>query len=228
MSEIPDITIRPINIPDIQSGIYIHPSLNAPDVPVAVPIGFPIIEMPCVQARRASYENEALISNDPDGNVVLCEGNVPSFTPIDFTPEDIIPIDNSVAKQKEEEELPPPITPDIPVSKEENKDNFFVDCPGPKDQRIGDFRNEKRLERVKGHERSEDGRECITLYEPVTFVETYLPSGATASFTAATALVAASTPLLLNVIKPVVKNLFKKLTTRKKKKDDAKVENEIA
>ena len=146
MSEIPDITIRPINIPDIQSGIYIHPSLNAPDVPVVVPIGFPIIEMPCVQARRASYENEALISNDPDGNVVLCEGNVPSFTPIDFTPEDIIPIDNSVAKQKEEEELPPPITPDIPVSKEENTDNFFVDCPGPKDQRIGDFRNEKRLE----------------------------------------------------------------------------------
>ena len=217
MSEIPDITIRPINIPDIQSGIYIHPSLNAPDVPVAVPIGFPIIEMPCVQARRASYENEALISNDPDGNVVLCEGNVPSFTPIDFTPEDIIPIDNSVAKQKEEEELPPPITPDIPVSKEENKDNFFVDCPGPKDQRIGDFRNEKRLEVVKGHERSEDGKECITLYEPVAFVETYLPSGATASFTAATALVAASTPLLLNVIKPVVKNLFKKLTSGKKK-----------
>ena len=219
MSEIPDITIRPISIPDIQSGIYIHPSLNAPDVPVVVPIGFPIIEMPCVQARRASYENEALISNDPDGNVVLCEGNVPSFTPIDFTPEDIIPIDNSVAKQKEEEELPPPITPDIPVSKEENKDNFFVDCPGPKDQRIGDFRNEKRLERVKGHERSEDGKECITLYEPVAFVETYLPSGATASFTAATALVAASTPLLLNVIKPVVKNLFKKLTTKKKKED---------
>ena len=219
MSEIPDITIRPINIPDIQSGIYIHPSLNAPDVPVAVPIGFPIIEMPCVQARRASYENEALISNDPDGNVVLCEGNVPSFTPIDFTPEDIIPIDNSVAKQKEEEELPPPITPDIPVSKEENKDNFFVDCPGPKDQRIGDFRNEKRLEVVKGHERSEDGKECITLYEPVAFVETYLPSGATASFTAATALVAASTPLLLNIIKPAVKNIVKKLTTKKKKED---------
>ena len=217
MSEIPEITIRPINIPDIQSGIYIHPSLNAPDVPVAVPIGFPIIEMPCVQARRASYENEALISNDPDGNVVLCEGNVPSFTPIDFTPEDLVPIDNSVAKQQKEEELPPSVTPDIPVNKKEEEDKFFVECPGPKDQRIGDFRNEKRLEVVKGHERSEDGRECITLYEPVTFAQTYLPSGATASFTAATALVAASTPLLLNVIKPVVKNLFKKLTSGKKK-----------
>jgi hypothetical protein len=68
-----------------------------------------------------------------------------------------------------------------------------------------------------GHERSENGRECITLYEPVTFVEQYLPSAATASFTAATALVAASTPLLLNIIKPLVKNLVKKITSRKKK-----------
>ena len=107
-------------------------------------------------------------------------------------------------------------TPEIPTDTEEDE-IFFIDCPGPKDQRVGDFRNEKRLETVKGHELSEDGKECITLYEPVTFVEQYLPSAATASFTAATALVAASAPLLLNAIKPVVKTLFKKITSRKKK-----------
>ena len=98
---IPEIKIE---VPQVNSYVIKAPQINPPNVPVLVPIGFPVIQMPCVEARRASYENEALVNNDPDGNVVLCEGNVPRFTPIDFTPEDIIPIDNSVAKQKEEEE----------------------------------------------------------------------------------------------------------------------------
>ena len=42
--------------------------------------------------------------------------------------------------------------------------HFFA-CPGSKDQRVGDYRNEFKLERVIGHEKSEDGSKCITLYE---------------------------------------------------------------
>ena len=220
MTEITEIGIQPIHVPQVSVYKINAPKITPVGIPVHVPIGFPVIQMPCVETRRATYENSALINNDPDGNVVICDGSMPSFTPMDYTPEDLVPIDNNVAKQEPEEELPPPVTPDIPANKEEEKDNFFVECPGPKDQRIGDFRNEKRLERVKGHERSEDGKECITLYEPVAFVETYLPSGATASFTAATALVAATTPLLLNIIKPAVKNIVKKLTTKKKKDEN--------
>ena len=214
---IDNIGIAPINTPKIDVQVINAPTIRHPVVPVSVPIGFPIIQMPCVEARRSTYENEALVNNDPKGNVVLCEGNVPSFTPMDFTPNDFTYVESDL-KQEQEEELPQPVTPEIPTDKKE-EEIFFVDCPGDKDQRVGDFRNEKRLERVKGHERSENGRECITLYEPVTFVEQYLPSAATASFTAATALVAASTPLLLNIIKPLVKNLVKKLTTKKKKED---------
>jgi len=209
------IGIAPINTPKIDVQVINAPTIRHPVVPVTVPIGFPIIQMPCVEARRASYENEALVNNDPKGNVVLCEGNVPSFTPMQFVPNDFTYVESDL-KQEQEEELPQSVTPEIPTDKKE-EEIFFVDCPGAKDQRVGDFRNEKRLERVKGHERSENGRECITIYEPVTFVEQYLPSGATASFTAATALVAASTPLLLNIIKPLVKNLVKKITSRKKK-----------
>jgi hypothetical protein len=134
---------------------------------------------------------------------------------MDFTPNDFTYVESDL-KQEQEEELPQPVTPEIPTDKKE-EEIFFVDCPGDKDQRVGDFRNEKRLERVKTHERSENGRECITIYEPVTFVEQYLPSGATASFTAATALVAATTPLLIPVIKSAVKTIIKKLTTKKKK-----------
>jgi len=206
-----------IEVPRIQTYVIKAPHINSPTVPVSVPIGFPIIELPCVEARRATYENEALVNNDPKGNVVLCEGNVPSFTPMDFTPNDFTYVESDLS-QDEEQEAVKPVTPEIPTDKKE-EEIFFVECPGPKDQRVGDFRNEKRLERVKGHELRNDGRECITLYEPVTFVEQYLPSGATASFTAATALVAASTPLLLNIIKPAVKNIVKKITSRKKKKE---------
>ena len=212
---IDNIGIAPINTPKINVQVINAPTIRHPVVPVSVPIGFPVIHMPCVEARRASYENEALVNNDPEGNVVLCEGNVPSFTPMQFVPNDFTYVESDL-KQEQEEELPQQVTPEIPTDKKK-EEIFFVDCPGAKDQRVGDFRNEKRLERVKTHERSENGRECITIYEPVTFVEQYLPSGATASFTAATALVAASTPLLLNIIKPLVKNLVKKITSRKKK-----------
>ena len=214
---IDNIGIAPINTPKIDVQVINAPTIRHPVVPVTVPIGFPVIEMPCVEARRSTYENEALVNNDPKGNVVLCEGNVPSFTPMQFTPNEFTYVESDLNKDEEQESVQP-VTPEIPTDKKE-EEIFFVDCPGAKDQRVGDFRNEKRLERVKTHERSEDGRECITIYEPVTFVEQYLPSGATASFTAATALVAASAPLLLNAIKPLVKNLVKKLTTKKKKED---------
>ena len=214
---IEEIRIDPIVTPKINVQVINAPTIRSPIVPNSVPIGFPIIDMPCVDARRAGYENEALIENDPQGNVIIGECNVPSYTPIQFTPNEFIYVESDLS-QDEEQEAVKPITPEIPIDKEKDE-IFFVECPGPKDQRVGDFRNEKRLERVKSHQRSDDGLECITLYEPVTFVEQYLPSAATASFTAATALVAASTPLLLNIIKPAVKNIVKKLTTKKKKED---------
>ena len=209
------IGITPINTPKIDVQVINAPTIRHPVVPVSVPIGFPIIEMPCVDARRAGYENEALVENDPQGNVIIGSCNVPSFTPMQFTPNEFTYVESDL-KQEQEEELPQPVTPEIPTDKKE-EEIFFVDCPGAKDQRVGDFRNEKRLERVKTHERSENGRECITIYEPVTFVEQYLPSGATASFTAATALVAATTPLLIPVIKSAVKTIIKKITAKKKK-----------
>ena len=87
---------------------------------------------------------------------------------------------------------------------------------GPKDQRVGDYRNEFKLERVIGHERSEDGSKCITLYEDVKFIEQYIPSPPQLVSTAAIATVAATTPLLLNIVKPLVKNQIKKLTKKKK------------
>ena len=109
----------------------------------------------------------------------------------------------------------------IPPPVEKKKDIEFVDCPGKKDQRVGDFRNEKRLERVVGHERSEDGSICTTIYEDVPFKDQYIPEVSTIVSTAVIGLVAASTPLLLNAVKPIVKQIVKKLTKKKDKRSSS-------
>ncbi len=115
-------------------------------------------------------------------------------------------------------------TPPLPETKQskipelpKDKDIELELCPGKKDQRVGDFRNEKRLERVTGHKRGDDGIECITLYENVPFVDQYIPEPSTIVSTAVIGLVAASSPLILNIIKPAIKNIVKKLTKKKDK-----------
>ena len=90
-------------------------------------------------------------------------------------------------------------------------------CPGKSNQRVGDFRNEKKLERVISHKRGDDGVECITIYEDVPFTSQYIPEVSTVVSTAIIGLVAASSPLLLNIIKPLVKQIVKKLTKKKEK-----------
>ena len=103
-------------------------------------------------------------------------------------------------------------------SANKKEDDVFVECPSKNDLRVGDFRNEKKLERVIGHKRSEDGTICTTLYEDVAFKDQYLPEFSTVVSTAAIATVAATTPIILNLVKPIVKNLIKKLTKKKDKK----------
>ena len=112
--------------------------------------------------------------------------------------------------------LPETTTPEIPEIPKE-KDIELEPCPSKNNQRVGDFRNEKRLERVIGHKRGDDGIECITLYEDVPFVDQYIPEPSTIVSTAVIGLVAASSPFILNIIKPAIKNIVKKLTKKKNK-----------
>ena len=73
------------------------------------------------------------------------------------------------------------------------------------------------MERVIGHKRGEDGIECVTIYENVPFKDQYIPEVSTIVSTAVIGLVAASSPLLLNAVKPLVKQVVKKLTKKKEK-----------
>ena len=96
--------------------------------------------------------------------------------------------------------------------------------------RVGDFNSvgdvtQSGDERVVGHRLLEDGKTCETLYEPTTVLEKYVPPLNQVTSVTALAVVAtagaASTPLLIKVIKPIVKKLWKtiqkKLTKGKKK-----------
>ena len=88
---IPEIGVEPIRVTPVNTYVINVPTVNPPNVPINIPIGFPIIEMPCVKARR-SIENDGLIDNDPDGNMILFPAQTPSYEPMNFEPMRIAPI----------------------------------------------------------------------------------------------------------------------------------------
>jgi len=211
--EIPEITIP--EIPQINVNTYISTPLPVLNVPL------PNIDLPgCVKTHRdASVKNTQIIEDDVNGAFYSCpEGKIPSYVPINYDRKRI-----EIVEQKQES---PPSTPNIPEAKQpeipdipKEKETIKLEpCPGKNNQRVGDFRNEKRLERVIGHERGDDGIECITLYEAVPFFpDRYIPEVSSIVSTAVIGLVAASSPLLLNIVKPLIKNIVKKLTKKKDK-----------
>ena len=72
-----------------------------------------------------------------------------------------------------------------------------------------------KLEIVVGHRL--DKTECITLYEDVPFKDQYIPSANQFVGVFSLALVGASAPLVLQLIRPLVKQAVSKLSKNKKK-----------
>ena len=142
---------------------------------------------------------------------------------MDYTPEQlIIQRETPAPTVAPPPEIEPPELPDTGDigGKEE------VACPGPGQLRVGDI-TQSGDERVIGHELSVDGKICTTLYEPTTAVEKFLPSVNQSTTTVAIAVLAtagdAATPLLLRIIKPIIKKITdtvkKKLGKGKKKEE---------
>ena len=210
MTEIPKFKINDVKIHEIP--------IWKTDIQTLNNISKPIVDIPgCVRVHRNNLTS--LIDSDKDeyGTYTEC-GNfsIPSFEPLQYNPNEFVYTQSETPQNQEQEFVQPTVEPPKYEPKNKNDDPLFVECPGKKDQRVGDYRNEFKLERVIGHERSEDGSECITLYESTKFIEQSIPNPPQLVSTAVIATVAASTPLLLNIVKPLVKNLIKKLTKKKK------------
>ena len=156
--------------------------------------------------------NPSLLIADPNGTFTTCpEGQIPSFDPIRFDMNELIYTESNPVQNETKEQQTKTVPP---VKKEKKKEEEPPPCPSKKDQRVGDFRNEKRLERVSGHKRGEDGIECITLYEDITFIDSVLPSPSAALNVVTISLIAATTPLLLPIIKSLSKTIFKKILAK--------------
>ena len=211
--DIPRFRINEVQIHEIPIWKFNNPVVNQ--------INKPIVDIPgCVRVHRNNLTS--LIDSDKDeyGTYTEC-GNfsIPSFEPLQYNPNEFVYTQSETPQNQEQEFVQPTVEPPKYEPKKKKDEPLFVECPGPNDQRVGQYASEFKLERVIGHERSEDGSKCITLYEDVKFIEQYIPNPPQLISTAVIASVAASTPLLLNTIKPLVKNLIKKLT---KKKDNKK------
>jgi len=207
MTKIPKIEIREVYVPKIRTWEVQPPILDL--------ITKPVVDIPgCVDAHRNNLTG--LINEDELGTYQACGTfNIPSFEPLDYNPANFQY--TAPAKQQEQkQQQPPQQKPQIP-QKKKDEELKIPPCPSNKEQKIGDFRNDKKLERVIGYERGQNGIECITLYEDVPFISQYIPSFKQFTGVFSLALVGCSAPIILNLVKPVVKNVIKKLTKKKDK-----------
>ena len=216
MSEIKQINIPNIAIPKFGTNdVWLNgvPFVPNNDPPVTLQLGFPIVDMPgCVTMHKDNKDHvtgrsfdKDLVNQDPKGTTTLCpHGEYPTYDAMDYEPEQLI---------IQRETPPPPVSPPPEVEPPQPPDTSNVggkekeiECPAPNQPRVGDL-TQKGDERVVGHE-IQNGQ-CVVLYEETTAIEKYLPSTNQVSTTAAIAVVAtasaAATPLLLRVIKPIIK-----------------------
>ena len=236
-----DVSINPPNVRDV---LYIAetnldwmvnpPSSIPPAVPVTVDIEKPVVYMPgCVETNKENLEKppnqiQSLVNDDPKQNVVLCDGEMPAYNPINYDPRKLRIEDLTPPKEEEKYEHikyngdgnfggAAEAVPDTPQTETEED----PPCPGPNAPRIGDVAQNK-IEKVSGFELQVDPRNpdgvkiCVVLYEDIGFTEQYLPSPQIASTTAIIASTAVISSvlakpladLLLKTVKPIVKKVI--------------------
>ena len=205
-----DVNVFRIPVPQI----YSTPSAT-PTVPFILNIGSPVVNMPgCVKYHPDAADNRQtpnLIEDDSSGSRVLCDADYPTYDAMDYTPEDL----NIYVETPPPKVEPPPDPPGAPEVPDTSNVGEETPCPAPNQPRVGDL-TQDGSEKVVGHELQ--GTTCVVLYEDTTAAEKYLPSTNQVSTTASIAVVAtaaaAATPLLLRVVKPVIKKVW---TTVQKK-----------
>ena len=142
----PTIEIQEIYIPEI----YI-PEPYSPDIPVVTQY-LNIDTVGCTYQHRdiKNTGNHNLLLDDPNGVYTICDFSFPSFIPPVFNPNQMTIVEELPAPESIEPYIPETETPKIPEEKKED-DIVIPECPSSKDQRVGDYRNAKKLEIVVGH-----------------------------------------------------------------------------
>jgi len=217
--KIAEIKIRPW---EIRSPVVNRIGLD----PITQQIAKPIVNIPgCVEARES--KNMELITDDPKGNLTLCDAGIPYFRPMQFEPEVILqtPKAKTDSKKKDPEMPKPPSTPEVPDTPPDPlPPDSKIECPSQElldEQPIGLIFDGGRKE-VTGYRL--EGKQCIVETKDVPIVEqavNALPPAGTVVTTASIAVVATTSALLakpfadilLRAIKPATKKVIKKIAS---------------
>jgi len=218
MPEIREIQIRSLDIPPVPDWLMQYPQAIPPVVPVTQNIGTPIVNMPgCVEAHPDG--GPQLAQDDPRGARTYCDGSVPSFNPIEYSPEEMLITKPSQADTRQPEQPKVPKTPELPPAAPATAK---VDCPTPAQaakEPVGEYLEGFR-KKVTGYQLI--GNQCVQQTEKVPIPEQViagLPSAGSVMTTGGIAVVATASALaakpladiLLKVIKPTIKKVMKKI-----------------
>ena len=217
--EIPEIKIKggeidTIRIPFTPDYLAQPPQTIQIGTPVTNQIGVPIVDVPgCVEAHEVD-ENNMLEGDDPKGVRVFCDGQAPSFNPIDYNKEDL-----EFTGEAEVPAIPPPKDLEVdPPEIPKKTVTAEIKCPTEAQElkepigTLTDGGTKKIIEyRLVG-------KECIPIKEEITIVDQIIkgiPSTNQVTTTASIAVVAtaaaAATPFLLRIVKPIVKQIIKRV-----------------
>lgn len=215
-----NIQIRQLNIPEV-NGVFNTTSQSIPTAPpVVVNIGVPVVDIPgCVEAHEANSKSKTLGGDDPKGLVTYCDSGVPSYNPINFEPEQIIPTKPSGVDTRRKEEPKPA---EVDTSPAAATTTAKVDCPTPTQKAKEPVGTYIEGFRKKVTEYKLIGNQCIQVTEKVPLPEQIvagLPSAGAVMTTGGIAVVATASALmakpladiLLKVVKPTVKKVMKKI-----------------
>ena len=190
--EISDVEIQGLAIPSVPHTWINSPHISIPRVPSitdTIYIGVPIINVPgCVEAHKDGKKNKVLKDDDPDGTQVFCDAETPSFDPIEYTPEDLIIIEETPPPPVANTEKPPletPPLPDIPKTSEDKEVITTEEQP-------------------------------VTWVEE--YLPSPAEVSTTTSIAVLATTTAAATPLILRVVKPVIQRIWKTIQKKLGKK----------
>ena len=217
--EIPEIRIKggdidTIRVPFTPDYLTQPPQTIRIGTPVTEQIGVPIVDVPgCVEAHQVD-ENNMLEGDDPKGVRVYCDGQAPSFDTIDYDKENL-----QFIEEAEVPVVPPTKTPELDTPEIPNKTvTKEVKCPTEAQQLKQPIGTLVKDGREKIIEYRLVGKECIAISEEISFADQVvkgIPSANQVAQTGGIAIVATAaataTPILLKAVKPIVKQIFKKV-----------------
>ena len=200
--EIKQIKINEINIPKIQ--VY------EPLIPKIKKVPKLIVDYPaCVKVHRNNLFTE--IDIDENGTIIKCGVVMPSYEPLNYTPNEFTYTQSELSNKAEPE---PIIQPDLSKLVKKEKEELYIPCPPLNPQFIkGDYRNDKRLFRFDSYEKIELNGviECVENWKEVPFRESFIGTPQTLISTSLLGVVAGGSALLAPVIKKLISTIFKQL-----------------